>query len=266
MKIKLQIIIALLGLMLSNATHAQNNMEDVVYLKNGSIIRGIIVEQIPNVSLKIQTNDRNVFVFKMEEIEKMTKEYLPNDNSNNTSNLANFKSSGFINLTELNYCLGNGDVIIGGKTGKNEKYSYGIKTVNGYQINEHFSLGVGLGIDIYDYKNTTTSATTTKTTFLPITFDARATILKGKVSPVFTANGGYAIGLNDVKGGLTFNPQIGIKSFISKNAALIFNIGYKWQEQEVNYSDGFDYYSQSYIMKKTNVYYQFISFSAGFSF
>ena len=48
--------------------------QDVVYLKNGSIIRGMIIEQIPNVSLKIQTKDSNVFVFKMEEIEKITKE------------------------------------------------------------------------------------------------------------------------------------------------------------------------------------------------
>lgn len=47
---------------------------DVVYLKNGSIIRGMIIEQTPNVSLKIQTKDGSVFVYKMEEVEKMTKE------------------------------------------------------------------------------------------------------------------------------------------------------------------------------------------------
>jgi len=47
---------------------------DVVYLKNGSVIRGMIIEQTPNVSLKIQTRDGSVFVFKMDELEKMTKE------------------------------------------------------------------------------------------------------------------------------------------------------------------------------------------------
>ncbi|MFY0644981.1 MAG: hypothetical protein JXR19_10985 [Bacteroidia bacterium] len=51
--------------------------QDVVYLKNGSIIRGMIIEQIPNVSIKIQTADANVFVFKMDEIEKITKEVKP---------------------------------------------------------------------------------------------------------------------------------------------------------------------------------------------
>ncbi len=47
---------------------------DVVYLKNGSIIRGLIMEQIPNETLKIQTADGSLFVYKMEEVVKITKE------------------------------------------------------------------------------------------------------------------------------------------------------------------------------------------------
>jgi TM2 domain-containing membrane protein YozV len=47
---------------------------DVVYLKDGSIIKGTIIEQIPNVSIKIETIDGSVFVYKMEQIEKITKE------------------------------------------------------------------------------------------------------------------------------------------------------------------------------------------------
>ena len=41
---------------------AQQNYQDVVYLKNGSIIRGVIIEQIPNKSIKIETSDKSVFV------------------------------------------------------------------------------------------------------------------------------------------------------------------------------------------------------------
>lgn len=29
-------------------TFAQSNLQDVVYLKNGNVIRGIIIEQVPN--------------------------------------------------------------------------------------------------------------------------------------------------------------------------------------------------------------------------
>jgi len=48
----------------------QSNYQDVVYLKNGSIIRGIVIEQIPNKSIKIETSDKSVFVYQMDEIEK----------------------------------------------------------------------------------------------------------------------------------------------------------------------------------------------------
>ncbi|HXL72953.1 MAG TPA: hypothetical protein VN963_04940, partial [bacterium] len=46
--------------------------EDVVYLNDGSIIHGTIIEEVPNVSIKIQTNDGNTFVYKMKLIQKIT--------------------------------------------------------------------------------------------------------------------------------------------------------------------------------------------------
>ena len=48
--------------------------EDVIYLKNGSVVRGIIVEQIPNETLRIRTRGGSEFVFKMSEVLKITKE------------------------------------------------------------------------------------------------------------------------------------------------------------------------------------------------
>lgn len=50
--------------------------QDVIYLKNGGLIRGIIIEQIPYVSIKIQTKDGNIFVYKLDEIERITKETI----------------------------------------------------------------------------------------------------------------------------------------------------------------------------------------------
>jgi hypothetical protein len=53
---------------------AQSNLIDVVYLKNGSIIKGIIVEQVPGHAVKLQTADGSLFVFESSEITKMTRE------------------------------------------------------------------------------------------------------------------------------------------------------------------------------------------------
>jgi sRNA-binding regulator protein Hfq len=53
---------------------AQQSNQDVVYLKNGSVIRGVITEQVPNTSVKIRTTDGNQFVYAIADVSKMTKE------------------------------------------------------------------------------------------------------------------------------------------------------------------------------------------------
>jgi hypothetical protein len=64
-------------LLMASAACAQDRMQDVVYLKNGSIIRGMIIEQIPNKTLKVQTADGSVFVFQMDDVVRITKEAVP---------------------------------------------------------------------------------------------------------------------------------------------------------------------------------------------
>jgi len=71
-----QFFLALLGLVLSLSAFCQN-WDEVVYLKNGSIIRGTVIEQIPGETLKIKTADGSVFQYRMSEVEKITKEEAP---------------------------------------------------------------------------------------------------------------------------------------------------------------------------------------------
>ncbi len=65
-------------------SYCQNSLEDVVYLKDGSIIRGVIVEQVPNEMIKIETRIGNVLAYKFSEIDKITKENSGGAKSNNT--------------------------------------------------------------------------------------------------------------------------------------------------------------------------------------
>jgi hypothetical protein len=64
--------------------------EDVVYLKNGTVIHGIIIEKVPDKSLKIQTADRNVLVFRMDEIEKIGKATVNNKMKKNANDNSKF--------------------------------------------------------------------------------------------------------------------------------------------------------------------------------
>jgi hypothetical protein len=80
--------------------NAQTNYEDVVYLKNGSVIHGIIIEQIPNVSIKIKSG-QNTFVFKIDEILKMTKEEITIDQTSTNNIKINSGIEKFIGLFEV---------------------------------------------------------------------------------------------------------------------------------------------------------------------
>jgi hypothetical protein len=53
------------------------NIRDAVYLKNGSIIRGSVVEMIPDSVVRLLTSDGSLFVFPMKEVEKIVKEETP---------------------------------------------------------------------------------------------------------------------------------------------------------------------------------------------
>ncbi len=58
----------------SQDTQTQRQMKDVLYLKNGSVIKGTILELQPEKSVRIRTSDGSVFVFEMAQVEKIVKE------------------------------------------------------------------------------------------------------------------------------------------------------------------------------------------------
>lgn len=68
-KIPLLALFVVLGPALSAVEY-----KDVVHLKNGSIVKGTIVENVPGDYIKIETSDGSIFVFKMREIAKFMKE------------------------------------------------------------------------------------------------------------------------------------------------------------------------------------------------
>ena len=76
MKVTLILISIALPVLVTTPILAQQALEDVVYLRNGSIIRGIIIRQIENESLTIRTKDGSQFVYPMNDVFQITKEPL----------------------------------------------------------------------------------------------------------------------------------------------------------------------------------------------
>jgi len=107
-------VIAIL-LVTSITSYAQQWVE-VVYLKNGGQVRGNIIEQIPDKTLKIQTADGSIFVYNFTEVERIAKEQVQAVERQERLN------SGFTS-TEILYGLlqekliyeGRGDFSLGGR-------------------------------------------------------------------------------------------------------------------------------------------------------
>jgi hypothetical protein len=259
---------------------AQSNYEDVVYLKNGSIIRGMIIEQVPNESIKIQTKDRNVFVFKMDEVLKLTKEEVQPavQPSVSTTAITNEppkpkvrKTSGYTNITEMTFARSFNNTESTDDYGYSYPYEshfdhinngpcFGIQTVNGYLFNPYFSLGLGIGMQAYN-----------ELFLVPLFLDLRANFIEGKVTPFvaaeignsFTRHQFFGVTTNyQDEGGFMGSVAGGVKFFPAPRMALNFSIGFSYQELNVENSYSLYNYNPDYSDRTLNQF----TIRGGFTF
>jgi hypothetical protein len=87
-------VIALFAAIVSPRPAGAQQMQDVVYLKDGSIIHGVIVEQRPGESILIRTKDGNQFRYQLSQIERMVKENVPGGASSGSTVGMKEKSAG----------------------------------------------------------------------------------------------------------------------------------------------------------------------------
>lgn len=221
---------------------AQGVLEDVVYLKNGSVIHGTVVEQVPNVSIKIKTADGNLFVFRIEEVEKITKEEKPGANAPKERGDRHarggfgpdeLKQRGYSATAELVTALGYNDF--------GDKSSFGMQVINGYQVNPYFNAGVGIGLNQHF----------SGAAFMPVFLDLRGTFLRQRVSPFVGFAGGWAVALNvnasePDEGGLYLNPAFGVRFFVSRKTSLNLSVGLRYQEG-TGYDRVWDIYNGGYV-------------------
>lgn len=220
-------LMLLLLTLFTTLSFGQSNYQDVVYLKNGGIIRGTIIEQVINKSIKIETADRNVFVYQMDEIDKLTKEAVHKKSSGSLRHSG--LQSGYKGIVELGYQVGVGDF---GMDRLN------LNIINGYQINPYFSLGLGTGLRYYF---------DAEAALVPVFADFRAYFINNKTSPYLSLGVGYSFdATNDFKGvGFLLNPTVGVSFKVSDKSAINVGIGYEMQKIDFIYDGYFGYFSSS---------------------
>lgn len=82
MELKRLLVFAITFFCLASNVFAQS---DVLYLKNGSKIKGSVVEMDPTNGVKIQTSDGSLFVYSMSDVDRITKEDSNNAMSDKVS-------------------------------------------------------------------------------------------------------------------------------------------------------------------------------------
>jgi len=254
--------------------YSQSGYEDVVYLKNGSIIHGVIIEQVPNVSIKIQTKDKNVFVFMMDEVQKITKEESPSAVTSHSGKEKriltkdNIKKRGYTNITEITFgreqLQNHSNNALTGNAESGSQLSIGIQSSNGFLFNPHFFAGLGVGLHFYPGM-----------ALVPFFADARYYFTKKPKTAFVAAGIGYSFSYmevfgfestKDYFGGFMLNPAFGVKIHFRKDKAIALSLGYRYQEARIythnsifNNSTPYrtDYY-QGYTLGYTNLKFGFV--------
>ena len=195
-------------------------VQEVVYLKNGSIIKGTVIEQVPGKSLKIQTDDGSIFAYEMSEVEKITQEqntaYGQRRGQRRSGQFmldGNGVQRGYRGFVDLGYTIGK-------KYGENTN-RIEIATSHGYQFNPYFYAGLGAGVNYYHKADVWE---------VPVFADLRTDMLDNWITPYVDFRIGYSV---YDETGFYMSPTVGCRFNFGNNLALNFGIGYTLQKVKV---------------------------------
>lgn len=189
---------------------------DVVYLKDGRVIKGSIIKPLDADGVQIMTTESDVYTFSAAEVQRVAREEFRHDNLKNKIIVQ--KGEGFTNITTLSRGYGIGSV--GTPARDNEGRFWALNTVNGFHITRNISLGVGVGIEWYgDYE------------MLPVYADLRYYPSLSEWAPFFYGDIGYGLGVldKDLDSGLMGGLGGGVQYSFNPKLALLASVGYRYQ-------------------------------------
>jgi hypothetical protein len=253
-------------------SYAQDYRE-VVYLKDGSIMKGFIIEQVPNDYLKIETANGRVYTIEMYEVESITKERrtgTQNDRRQNVERYRNdnryqnsrrltgsrsdyynddddygyydrykdyssFPNGGYKGFIDLGFSLGTRS-IVGSKSYDGED-RLEFSTSHGFLFNPYIFVGLGLGFHYYTGHHDNDYnyyAYDDVVMEIPIFAHIRSHFLDKRISPFADVKLGYSV--YDVTG-LYFSPSAGCRFAKGSRSAFWVSLGYSIQYIDRSYYD-----------------------------
>ena len=241
------LLLFFLILITSNFSYGQqNNVEDVLYLKDGSILRGEIIEDLSQ-TVRIRLIGGSELVIKTENITKRKEEkkYIPEKHFHN-------KKRGIYNLSS-----------IGLHYDFEDNLDLLVETSIGYQIDPRFAIGIGSHITSYNGN-----------VFVPIFGEIRGEFLANKaITPIYFGSLGWGLKLDRLKGfneyeenGTYLAYGLGIKIKSTSSMNFVISIGQQIQKYDHFWfwpGNGWDTADQ---LTKTEIQYNRIQFKFGIGF
>jgi hypothetical protein len=210
--------------LLSVSVYSQKNMDDVVYLKNGSRIQGIILQLYPDSIVQIKQMGGSVWIFSMKEVSMIAKE----DRTRHKAVIAD--GIGYQFGMDAGFLIGSGN--------SENVAPIGVHMLNSYRIIPSVAAGIGAGLEFF------------RTTQIPLYLDVRYYYNRKFYAPYLFVQGGamlplgkeinYAEGLTyKGKTGYMINSGIGFLFPMSEKSAFSLSFSYRFQEllyERKNYS------------------------------
>ena len=277
---------------------------DAIYLMNGRVVRGTIEEFEPDDFVSIRTVNGRVNEYSMDDVKRVSRgpdrpsgksakksssnsssRYDDNRYSNNNRSSSrsgndyydDYSVSGYKGTFDAGYNLAMG--------GTGEKGSFEFNTSHGYQLNEYLFVGAGVGLHMYNARDSRLKDSIGSTSYypqyigtnkvpvdsvtymravdssymtMPIFLDIRGylPLQNSAFTPFVMMRAGFAFNLSDGFGamGLYMNPAIGVKYQVSPMIGINFSVGYSYQSYGgIPKNGGYGYY---YIKDATNTKYE----------
>jgi hypothetical protein len=231
--------------LLITAFQLNSQTRDVLYLKNGSIINGSLIEITDN-QYKIRTSDKSIFVFKSEEVEKYVK---------SSSGFECRKKSGFGMALESGFLMGSPD--------ETHPMPFSFNCLVNYTLKSSNIFGIGSGVEFISDP------------YMPVFIEYKRLIMNRKTAPFLFARGGSILHLrNDGTNNYNYQYDPPVNKY-KNGVSLTIGTGISWchDYSETYLSFAYRYATTSYIQNVYNNppvtylnYYNRLEIKFGFKF
>lgn len=207
----------MLFLLFLSTTLLSQEQRDVIYLRDGSIIKGNITESTDEV-IKIETCCGSVLAIQSAQVLSMEKETVP-------KSAFQVKQAGYMNFTSMGFLLG---------SPSNEKIApFSVITEHSYRANDYVTIGGLIGYELLDEA------------VMPVGVNVKGFVFDGIKNVYLGLTGGYSVSLENpnkdlyesTSGGPFFNIELGVLIPVSHNNSFFIAMGYRYNKLKYERSD-----------------------------